>query len=69
MRYYLLTLIILLISCSRNDVIPFKTEPCTVVDTDSGAKIVCPDGSQTDISDGLDGNEGSRMGLSLFRSL
>lgn len=30
-------------------------ESCTVVDTESGAEIVCPDGSSVEILDGEDG--------------
>ena len=38
------------------------TEPCSVIDLDSGAVIECPDGTRADVSDGaagLDGLDGS----------
>lgn len=34
---------------------PDSGESCTVVDTETGAEIVCPDGSSVEIFDGEDG--------------
>lgn len=35
--------------------------PCTVVDTESGAVILCPDGSSVEVFDGEDGEDGSSV--------
>jgi hypothetical protein len=44
-----------------SDIPPTATSPsksCTVVKTDTGALILCPDGSQVEVSNGLNGTNG-----------
>lgn len=53
------SLITLLSSCGRYASFSYETTQCTVVRTDNGATISCPDGSVVNVADGTNGTNGT----------
>lgn len=59
MRILFLSIVLILAGCSQSRYVYKKPQECTVVDTDNGAQVSCPDGTEVFIPDGNDGVDGS----------
>lgn len=57
MKYYTLFLVLGMVACGRTELVQ-KPVPCTTVQVASGVQINCPDGTNSFVSNGVDGSPG-----------